>query len=284
MNKDLQTIERDGPPVLRIKDTVAAIKANVQMVQHLMRELMVQDVHFGVVPGTKKPSLYQPGAELIALTFHWATRYRNDDLSYADVVRYRVTCELYSRDSGDFMGSGQGEASSDEDKYRWRKAVCKDEFDATPEDRRRTKWAKGERGSVYTVDQVRTEPADIANTVLKMATKRAFIAATRTASGCSDMFAQDLEDLPAEVRDSLVAEDEQAAPQTPPIGKDDWKKLLKAGLREGYSEEDILASAAVAGHQGTGPEIPAALADRLYAAMKANPKLEADEDGQGRLT
>jgi hypothetical protein len=269
--------------MLRIQDTVAAMRANVQMVQHLMRELMVEDVHFGVVPGTKKPSLYQPGAELIALTFHWATRYRNDDLSYEDVVRYRVTCELYSRDSGDFIGSGQGEASSDEDKYRWRKAVCKDEFDATPEDRRRTKWAKGERGSVYTVDQVRTEPADIANTVLKMATKRAFIAATRTASGCSDMFAQDLEDLPAEVRESLVGEEEHEAPQTPPIGKDDWKKLVKAGLREGYSEEDILASAAVCGHPGTGPEIPAALADRLYAAMKANPKLDSDEDGQGRL-
>jgi hypothetical protein len=279
---DVQTT-KGQPPALRIADAVATIKANVQMVQHVMGEVMKPEVHFGKIPGTDKPTLLQPGAEQICLAFGWATKYAVEDLSYTDCVRYRVTCSLYDRRTGELVGEGIGEASSDEEKYRWRKAICKEEFEATPEDRRRTKYGKTRDGGFYTVDQVRQQPADIANTVLKMGGKRAHIAATKTASGCSDMFAQDLEDLPPEVRESVVGEEEQLAAPMPTIGEADWKKLVKAGLREGYTEEDILASAAIAGHQGSGPEIPADLADRLYAAMKANPKLEAEEDGQGRL-
>ena len=276
MGTELQT-QQAQPPALRISETIASIKTNVQMVQHLMRELMVPDVHYGLIPGTQKKSLYQPGAELIGLTFHWSTRYVSEDLSYTDVVRYRVTCELYSRDSGEFVGSGPGEASSDEEKYRWRKIVCDAEFDETPEDRRRTVWKKGKAGSSYQVKQVRIEPADIANTVLKMAAKRAFIGATRTASACSDMFTQDLEDMSPELRQAMG---EESAPSEPPkpIGDKDWKKLMAQAKRYGYSPADLMASAATAGHEGTGPEIPDDLARRLFCSMRDNPAKEEPKE------
>ena len=243
----VQAALQPAPPALQIRETVAGIKARVQMVQHVMRDVMKPGVHYGQIPGTPKPTLYKPGAELIALAFQFAPRYVVDDLSTGDSVRYRITCELYSRDMGAFIGSGQGEASSDEEKYRWRKAVCKEEWDETPEDRRRTKWAKGRGGSVYSVQQVRTEPADIANTVLKMAEKRAFVDAIRTTTGCSDMFAQDLEDLPAEVRDGMV---EDGKPVVEHLGKESWQKLVMEAAALGYSEQEVIASAATAGHEG----------------------------------
>ena len=279
----VQAALQPAPPALQIRETVAGIKARVQMVQHVMRDVMKPGVHYGQIPGTPKPTLYKPGAELIALAFQFAPRYVVDDLSTGDSVRYRITCELYSRDMGAFIGSGQGEASSDEEKYRWRKAVCKEEWDETPEDRRRTKWAKGRGGSVYSVQQVRTEPADLANTVLKMAEKRAFVDAIRTTTGCSDMFAQDLEDLPAEVRDGMV---EDGKPVVEHLGKESWQKLVMEAAALGYSEQEVIASAATAGHEGPPEEMPRELAERLFRAMRSmskegQPRNAGQEAGDG---
>jgi hypothetical protein len=47
-------------------------------------------------------------------------------------------------------------------------------------------------------------PADVANTILKMAKKRAQIDMTLTATAASDVFEQDLEDLTDEVRENVV--------------------------------------------------------------------------------
>jgi hypothetical protein len=270
---DLQT-SQGQPPALRIRETVATIQANVQMVQHVMREVMKPEVHYGKVPGTDKPGLWQPGAEVISLAFHWATKYTTEDLSCEDVVRYRATCGLVSRDTGSLVGEGQGEASSDEEKYKWRKAVCPEEFDAVPADRRRTKYARAKGGGHYTIDQVRQEPADIANTVLKMANKRAFIAAVKTASGCSDMFAQDLEDLPAEVREGMT-EEEEKPPK--PLGAAAWTKLIKDADEYGYTEADVVASAAIAGHEGAGRDMPRDLAVRIFRSMRDNPRAAEEE-------
>ena len=61
------------------------------------------------------------------------------------------------------------------------------------------KWQKGygDRGPGQ-IMQIRTEPADIVNTVLKMASKRAHIAMVINVLAASDIFAQDLEDLTEE--------------------------------------------------------------------------------------
>lgn len=271
--------QQAAPPAIKQADPVAVVQANVAVVQKVMKAIMKKDTHYGAVPGTDKPTLLQPGAEAICLAFGWATRYEVEDLSYTDVVRYRITCKLYDRNTGELVGEGIGEASSDEEKYRWRKAVCTEEYEATPEDRKRVAYKRGKGGSHYTVEQIRQEPADIANTVLKMGSKRAHIAATKTASGCSDMFVQDLGDLPEAVVGAITGADE-----TPPepIGPKNWLKLCKGGDRYGYTPEDILATAAVLGHQGAGPDLDEQMADKLWKAMQANPKNPAaEEEGQG---
>ena len=176
---------------------VADIISHVAMVQEVMRAVMKPEVHYGIIPGTDKPTLYKQGAEVLCMAFRVADSYQVEDLSTADTVRYRVTCIGTHQTTGIVLGTGMGEASSGEEKYKWRKAFD-DEFNATPENLRRIKKGK------YTTKQVRTEPADLANTILKMANKRAKIAMTINVTACGDMFGQDLEDMDEALRDHLT--------------------------------------------------------------------------------
>jgi len=193
--------------------TTKELKDQVAVIQDVMKSVMKKDVHYGVVPGTDKPTLLKPGAEKLILTFGLTAESHAEDLSTDDTerVKYRVTCKLYSR-SGRGLGWGVGECSSDEEKYAWRKVVCDDEFDEADPASRREKWKKGKGGSPYKVKQVAVNPADVANTILKMGKKRAMVDACLTVLAASDIFEQDIEDIPAEVVAEQRGED-AARPQ-----------------------------------------------------------------------
>jgi hypothetical protein len=191
---------------------VADIIQHVAVVQEVMRAVMKVDVHYGTIPGTPKPTLYKAGAEVLSMVFRIADTYQIDDLSTDDVVRYRVTCIGTHQSTGVVLGSGLGEASSAEEKYKWRKAVCKEEFDATPANMRRTKFSRGKNNTHYTQEQIRTETADLANTILKMANKRAKMAMVLNVTAASDCFSQDLEDMDDALRDHLTRHEGDAPP------------------------------------------------------------------------
>lgn len=215
--------------------TAVEIRAHVNLVQEVMQAVMKKDTHYGTIPGTPKPTLYKPGAEVLAATFRIAVSYQTEDLSTADVVRYRVTAIGTHQTTGIVMGSGMGECSSGEEKYKWRKAASKAEFDNAPMDKRRVKYGKD-----YSTNQVCTNPADLANTVLKMACKRAQVAMTLNVTAASDIFTQDIEDLPEELRpqDEVKREPEKkdAGFQPYPAAsfKDNlpkWSKLIVDGKK-----------------------------------------------------
>lgn len=182
--------------------TAADIRATVNLMQDVMIEVMRDGTHYGTIPGTKSKSLYKAGAEKLMATFRLAASPEVEDLSQNGEVSYRVKVSLLSA-SGAFVGAGLGECSSQEDKYAWRAAICPEEFEATPENRRRIKFSKY-MGKVEQKKQVRTNPADVANTILKMAKKRAQVDAVITATAASDIFTQDIEDLPEEVVAEIV--------------------------------------------------------------------------------
>lgn len=184
--------------------TAADVRAQVNLMQDVMKEVMQDGVHYGTIPGTKSKSLYKAGAEKLMATFRLAGDPEVEVLGRDGEVHYRVKVVLKSA-SGNFIGAGIGECSSQEDKYAWRAAVCDEEYDDTPENRRRIKYAKS-YGKVERRKQVRTNPADVANTILKMAKKRAQVDAVITATAASDIFTQDIEDLPEEVVAELVGQ------------------------------------------------------------------------------
>lgn len=177
--------------------TAADVRAQVNLMQDVMHEVMKKDTHYGVIPGTKQPSLYKAGAEKIMSTFRLAADPQVESIGLDGEVAYRVKVSILSA-SGTFLGAGIGECSSSEDKYAWRAALCDEEYELTPENRRRIKFSKWQ-GKVEKKKQVRTHPADVSNTILKMAKKRGLIDGVLTVTAASDLFTQDIEDLPEEI-------------------------------------------------------------------------------------
>ena len=240
--------------------TAAEVRGHVNLIQEVMQAVMKKDTHYGVIPGCKQPSLYKAGAEVLLTTFRIAVEPEVTDLSTADEIRFRVRAKGVHQTTGILVGVGVGECSTGEDKYKWRKAVCEAEFEATPETRRRVKYQKGgyangsyDKHAIIKINQVRTEPADLANTVLKMAKKRAQIDLTLTAMAASDIFTQDIEDMPEELRDDEQPEKKTVSqPQSKskpeskqppaddgPIG-DGPKRIIKAKLEAGAITETQL--------------------------------------------
>lgn len=194
------------------------VVAQVQLIQHVMQEVMQDGEHYGVIPGCgSKPALLKAGAEKLCFTFRLAPSYVVERHDFDGGHReYEVRCDLTHIESGRFIAAGVGLCSTMESKYRWRKAsrVCpKCGQESIIKGKREygggwvcfkkkggcnAKWPDG-AAEIESQEEGRVENEDIAdvyNTVLKMAKKRAHVDATITATAASDIFTQDIEDLP----------------------------------------------------------------------------------------
>ena len=203
--------------------TAGDLVNQVQILQSAMKAVMREGEHFGVIPGTPKPTLLKPGAEKLGLTFRLAPRYvgEREPIQLPDGHReYVISCALYTIGSERFVGMGLGSCSTMESKYRWRsgagkttgKPVPKDYWNARKTDSQKAQQILGGPGfvvgktesgayEIFEKSDERVENRDLAdqfNTVLKMALKRAFVSAIMTATAASDIFTQDMEDVSQE--------------------------------------------------------------------------------------
>lgn len=195
--------------------TVAQIKSNRAHVKAIMKDLMEEGIHYGTINGTDKPTILKPGTELLMSLFGIDGQPEVEDLSDEDCVRYRIVMKGVHAASGTTLGHGVGECSTDEEKYKWRACYNNREWENRAEDRSRVKygWDKKERRE-YEVRQVRTNPADAANTVLKMAKKRAQSDMVLTVLAVSDIFLQDAEDMAEWLREGDTPPDGAPSPAT----------------------------------------------------------------------
>jgi len=201
MNQELVAVsERPEALVLSAID----VRRQVNLIQEVMARVMQRDVHYGVVPGCgDKPTLLKAGAEKLCLTFRLRNEMVVEEFRDDSEIRYRVLCKLVHIPTGQEVGQGVGTASTVEEKYAWQAAVCQEEWDSKLERERRVKFQKGNwdkaanaYGSPKKVLQIRRNGADLENTVLKMAKKRALVDAILTATAASDIFTQDdVEDM-----------------------------------------------------------------------------------------
>lgn len=187
-----QTGESKGALVVQNDQPLTAsdVRNQVNLIQKVMAEVMREGEHYGRVPGCgDKNVLLKAGAEKLASTFRLAPSYEIErDAGPDGHISYRIKCSITSSGSGNFLGSGVGCGSTAEDKYAWRQDNP-GEWDATDEKNRRIKYT---RKGQFT--QVRTNPRDVENTVLKMSKKRAFVDAVLTVTAASDIFTQDIEE------------------------------------------------------------------------------------------
>ena len=200
--------------IMRPTVTPAAMIEAHKEISELITKALESGKDYGTIPGAgDKPTLLKPGAERLAAAFGTLPRYSivAQDIDHDRVVpwakrkkvwhnkfkgdksfdwqqengeslglyRYVIRCELVRRDEGTIVGDGLGSCSTMESKY---------------------------------VDR----PRDCENTVLKMAQKRALVAAVLNAFGLSDRFTQDVEDQP---HDAPTAPIPTAPADEPPTEK-----------------------------------------------------------------
>jgi len=224
MTQSLAVIDRSGPSALAL--TAVQLKARMEHIVDVMANVMQSGKDYGKIPGTDKPSLFKPGAEKLLVTFSMAAADPLvEDLSTNDEIRYRVRVPIENEHSR-VLAVGIGECSTNEEKYRWRRPVCEEEFEETPPEYRRTKWRRGQGGKAYQEKQIRTSPSDLANTVLKMAHKRAYVGATLLATAASSVFNQDLEDFTKELQGAVIDAEVETK------GKREVKRTEGAGKKQ----------------------------------------------------
>ena len=196
--------------------SASAIRAQVDLIQHVMKEVMIKDTHYGIIPGTPKPSLYKPGAEKLCLTFRLDPQYESTERYVGEHCFVKSRCTLYHQTTGRRLGSGEGSCSTKEAKYAYRKGqrlcpYCGKEAIIKGKEQYGGGWlcwkkkegcgAQWPDGAKEIEDQnteriPNEDLADQYNTVLKMANKRSLIAAVLNVTGASDIFTQDIEDMP----------------------------------------------------------------------------------------
>jgi len=228
-NGELQVVETVPLPM-----TAADLRAQVNLVQEVMSAVMKDGEHYGKVPGCgDKPTLLQPGAQKLIMTFRLVP---DPDMQVISMDRghreVRCKVKLFTQ-RGVFLGAGVGTCSTMEAKFRFRKAEqkcpkCGKETIIKGRQEYGGGWLcyqkKGGCGAKFPDGDAAIEnqnmgrvehdnPADYYNTVEKMAYKRALVSATLTVTAASDIFTQDVEDLPeGSVARSETRKPEQAKP------------------------------------------------------------------------
>lgn len=165
--------------------SVDAILGRRVIIRQAIEGAMEEGVHYGIIPGTgNRLSLLKEGAELLLSMFHIAVEPIVTDLSTATEVRFRVECR--GSVNGQYVGSGIGICSSNEEKYRWRKPKSSAEYDETDPSMRKIKYGMGQGGKEYKDKVVRQSPYDAIQTVLSMAEKRARVDLCKGALAASE--------------------------------------------------------------------------------------------------
>ena len=189
------------------------LKKRAEMVTEIKRQIMRDNVHYGVIPGCgSKPTLLKNGAELLCMAFKLAPDAKVEIQDLGNGHReYTVTTTLVSITTGTPIATGLGSCSTMESKYRYRGNELENTGKPVPKEYWNSKdpavlggrgfTAKKDENGAWMIfrkgDKKSENPdiADVYNTVLKMASKRSLIDATLKATGGSCEFTQDLEDM-----------------------------------------------------------------------------------------
>jgi hypothetical protein len=178
-------------PVMDVKQAIERHKMFVELVS----QLLIEGTDYGVIPGTQQKALFKPGAEKLNVFFGLQPNLmmqesREDWDKGFFYYRYRV--DLWR--GRERVASCEGSANSHEKKYRyaWIDTAKKpnDEEAAKLKSQGIGRWRKGDSNKwVWQERGENPNPADLVNTLQKMAQKRAFVGATLLATNASGFFA-----------------------------------------------------------------------------------------------
>lgn len=148
------------PPVY--SRALASTAQHYQTMIAFVAAQMKKGIDYGTIPGTKKPTLLKPGAEKLCRLFSLRPSYELvhfiTDFD-KPIFHYHYRCTLVRQ--GEMVGQGDGSCNSREKKY----------------------------------DSQKYKIFDLTNTIVKMAQKRALVAAVLSSCGASEFFTQGIEEM-----------------------------------------------------------------------------------------
>lgn len=249
---------QETPKSLSIIDNVnlQQVQATMQKIaqfQTVVQKTLKKDHDYGIIPGTgNKPTLLKPGAEkilmLMGLTSEYDVIEKVQDYD-GGFFAFTVKCTLSRGDIK--VTEGVGHANTRERRY-----------------------TSGKQQDPYT----------LANTVLKMAKKRAQVDAVLTVASLSEIFTQDLEDYEEIPQQSPRSAQTQTRPQTQQKNsstnglatENQLKKLYAMSKELGLEKETMTAIMQERYGKASSKELTKAEASDLIEYMT---KLENGEEG-----
>lgn len=261
-------------PVAPLQQVLALYQAKKDFISSVLRE----GLDFGTIPGANKPALLKPGAEKLSSFFGLCSHF--EDVSHTEdwtgeahagepFFYYRVRCILVNA-SGVKIATADGSCNSWETKYRYRQAQrscpeCGKNAIIKGKAEYGGGWLcfakKGGCGAKFAdndtaitgqqIGQAKNpDPAELVNTILKMAQKRALVAAVLIGCGASDYFTQDVDDfITAEYEDVTPRKHEEKPkpapekPAAPPPASKQKRQPASADLRAAYGQKMATATA-----------------------------------------
>jgi hypothetical protein len=227
--------------------SIEEISTRLRFIREVMAKEMKVDVDYGKIPGCgDKPTLKQPGAQKLLLTFQLREQVTKEVMREFPTLpvfghrEYEMTVTVFPAGGRPEDGwDGVGTCSTLEEKYRYRKAERKcpkcGHSAIIAENEKYLKpgqvagwlcWAKkGGCGAKFPQkdpeivgqDGGKTEnqnPADCWNTARKIAFKRALVAAAINATNTSELWTQDLDDA---AKDEPTTDTPDRPPTPPPL-------------------------------------------------------------------
>ena len=233
--------------MLSLQDTRDWYNGFVQFTKEILKE----NLDFGIIPGTAKPSLYKPGAEKLRFVYGLGAEFecidKTTDLSIP-FVDYTYKCTIRNK-NGQVLSQCEGNCNSMEPKFgflwlqasdipsdidlaklkskttgkvlfefefainkaettgqygkpkeywdRWREAIDSGRAKQTTKKSKAGKDFPGyELNDTVTVYRINNpDVVGMKNTIMKMSQKRSFVGAVLIATGASEFFTQDVEDM-----------------------------------------------------------------------------------------
>ena len=184
MNQEIVITERkDDYQVVNVND----LKKRSYLVTEIKKEVMKENIHFGLIPGCgKKPTLFKNGAELLCMSFGLSPESSIQINELGEGHREYIVTTTLRNQNGFNVASSAGSCCTKESKYRYRG----NELIATGKPVPKNYWVeknnailgtgcvakKDENGNwmIFKKGENKKENEDIAdvyNTVLKMAVK-----------------------------------------------------------------------------------------------------------------
>lgn len=179
---------------------IAKLKRIPKMLNDIFHNVMQEGTDYGTIPGTQKPALLKPGAEMLksAFSLELSTEVTPVVEDWQKGFFYYKAETVLMRDGKFVAKVGVGSANSEETRYSSRWVFESDIPQGTDINSLKSKTRISKNGKeykVYLVEPSISEKATLVNTLQKMAKKRSFVDAVLLVTGASRIFTQDVEDM-----------------------------------------------------------------------------------------